>query len=90
MNTEYVNTHGAKVVCRFEGLHELNVVHDELEHGAELSFRAMSDVGRDQLSNIVTPKESLAAFRDTKPPEENYFPASIAQELDERLGRQKG
>lgn len=87
MNTEYVNTSGAKVVCRFEGLRELNVIHDELEHGAELSFRIMSDLEARQLSEIVTPKESLAVFRDTKASSINYFPASIAQELKERSER---
>src|SRR5687768_14927123 len=38
MNAECLNTDGNLVTCRFEGLHDLNVIHDELEHGAELSF----------------------------------------------------
>lgn len=89
LNAQYLNTEGAKVVCKFEGLRELNVVHDELEHGAELFFRTMPGVKKDELSDVVTPKESLAVFRDTKVPRENYFPASIARELKERIGKSK-
>jgi hypothetical protein len=31
------NADGKRVTFRFRGLRELNVIHDELEHGAELS-----------------------------------------------------
>jgi hypothetical protein len=34
----YENPEGKGVTIRFKGLHDLNVIHDELEHGAELIY----------------------------------------------------
>jgi hypothetical protein len=34
----YENPAGKRVECRFRGLRDLNGIHDELEHGAELGF----------------------------------------------------
>src|SRR6202521_1398870 len=37
-NTKYKNPEGKMVTIRFRGLKELNVIHDELEHGCEITF----------------------------------------------------
>lgn len=89
MNSEYENTEGETVICRFEGLQELNVIHDELEHGAELCYQALSGVGERRLRGLITAKESLAVFRERKSAAENYFPLSVAQELKKRLEDQQ-
>src|SRR6516162_6964705 len=41
---EYLNTDGKVVKVKFRGLRELNVIHDELEHGAELFYHQEVEV----------------------------------------------
>jgi hypothetical protein len=63
----YENPEGKWVKVRFRGLHDLNVIHDELEHGAELIYQ--EDVGFDEagIREWVTPKEELGIFRPIPP-----------------------
>jgi hypothetical protein len=37
-DTKYKNLAGKTVTIRFRGIRELDVIHDELEHGAEIAF----------------------------------------------------
>ena len=39
-DTEYLNPAGKLVTTRFQGLSFLDVIHDPLEHGAELMFQS--------------------------------------------------
>ena len=59
----YENPHGRQVVTRFRGLRDLNVIHDELKHGAEIIYS--EDLGMDEpaIQKWVTLKEDLGVFR---------------------------
>ena len=61
------NIDGKRVTFRFRGLRDLNVIHDNLEHGAELSYS--EDIGMDEASiqKWVTPKDELGVFQPTLP-----------------------
>lgn len=88
---EYANTQGNQVRVTFRGLRELNVIHEALEDGAELTYSETVGVAEDQLRGWVTPKEQLAVFapagRTSGAP--NYMPESVMQMLEaERFSRE--
>jgi len=57
------NIDGKRVTIRFRGLCYLNVIHDELEHGAELSYREDIAVEESKIQKWVASKEELGVFR---------------------------
>ena len=59
----YDNTDGNRVEVRFRGLRDLNVIHDELEHGAELTYERRQGLQDDEIQALVRPKQDLAVFR---------------------------
>lgn len=59
----YENPQGKKVTLRFRGLRDLNVVHGELEHGAELIYEERVGMSEEELDKSVTRKEDLGVFR---------------------------
>lgn len=59
----YENPQGTPVQIRFRGLSELRVVHDELEHGAELYYEELLGPSEEQIQALVRTKEQLAVFR---------------------------
>jgi Domain of unknown function (DUF4288) len=61
-DTEYLNPAGKLVTVRFRGLSHLDVIHDALEHGAELMFWSEVGVGADDLQKLLRPKEELQLF----------------------------
>ncbi len=56
------NANGKRVAFRFRGLRDLNVIHVQLGHGAELIYN--EDIGVDEaaIQKWITPKEKLAVF----------------------------
>src|SRR5579859_1907808 len=66
--TSYENPHGKSVTIRFRGLHDLNVIYDELEHGAELNFQQNKEWDESAIQKWLTPKEKLGIFRPIIPP----------------------
>jgi hypothetical protein len=81
---EYENTEGRVVRVVYRGLKGLNVIHDELEHGAELAYAEHVCEGDDAVRGLVTEKSRLNVFR----PREvsagpNYMPGSVADQLGE-------
>jgi hypothetical protein len=74
------------VTFRFRGLRDLNVIHDDFEHGAELSYS--EDVGMDEASiqKWVTPKEELGVFQpilsSARP---DYRSRDVIEEMYERF-----
>jgi len=62
--TEYKNPAGKNVVMKFRGLAALSVVHDTLEHGAELRYSEDIGVSEAKIAELVKAKEQLSAFRD--------------------------
>ncbi len=61
--TAFDNPEGAKVSIRFRGIAYLNVVHDELEHGAELLFAQVVGVPETEILKLVVPRDRLTVFR---------------------------
>src|SRR5262249_26907387 len=55
--TSYENPAGNRVSVRFRGLRDLIVVHDRLEHGAELFFEEFIDVSEQQVQSWLRSKE---------------------------------
>ncbi len=61
--SEYQNPADKRVVIRFRGLVVLNVIHDKLEHGAELRYSEDIGVPEAKIAELVKSKEQLSAFR---------------------------
>ena len=55
----------------FRGLGGLNVIHDKLEHGAELMYSEEVDVPEEEIRGQIQPKSDLpvfcADFQSSKP-----------------------
>jgi hypothetical protein len=63
----YQNPAGKHVAIKFRGSCELSVVHDDLEHGAELRYREDISVPEVDVAELVKAKEQLSVFREIKP-----------------------
>lgn len=59
----YLNPEHQTVTFTYRGLRDLNVVHDQLEDGAELMFEEKIGVSEEKLQAMLTPKSQLAVFR---------------------------
>src|SRR5260370_3823593 len=64
--TFYENPAGKQVRFKFRGLSELNVIQDELDHGAELLYEQKVEVSDEEIKRWVLPKELLAVFQPTE------------------------
>jgi hypothetical protein len=82
---DYRNTEGKRVRTTFRGLRGLNVIHDELEDGAELLFDELVGLDEDQLQRYITPRERLAVFAPRAPRTggPNYMPGDVMRALEE-------
>src|SRR5437899_2747490 len=56
---DYTNTDGKRVRVVFRGLRELDVIHDDLEHGVERFYEEAMNIPDDALERWVRPKEEL-------------------------------
>jgi hypothetical protein len=84
--TSYENPGGKTVTIRFAGIHTLNVVDDELEHGAELSYRRIQSTDPATASTLVRPKEELGIFAPRRPRNgPDYTSKSVLEEVARRL-----
>jgi hypothetical protein len=83
----YANSDGKEVRVVFRGLRDLNVIHDALEDGAELTYERHESVPEDRLAGWVRPKESLAVFRERQSGfasgEPNLMPESVMEMLED-------
>jgi hypothetical protein len=81
---EYTNTDGKQVRVVFRGLRQLNVIHDALEDGAELTYSETVGVLEEQLRGWITPKERLGIFAPIEPKSDcpNYMPESVMRMLE--------
>jgi Domain of unknown function (DUF4288) len=62
LNMEYTNPEGKTVTVRYRGLRDLNVIHDKLEHGAELIYQKDVGMTEEELEKWVSSKEELGVF----------------------------
>jgi hypothetical protein len=82
---DYRNTEGKRVCTTFRGLRGLNVIHDDLEDGAELLFEELVGLDEDQVQQHITPYERLAVFAPRAPRTggPNYMPEDVMKMLEE-------
>ena len=65
--SSYENPEGNRVTCTYRGLRDLNVIHDDLEHGTELIYSEQTDMDERAIQQWVSPKEELGVFAPAKP-----------------------
>jgi hypothetical protein len=58
----YDNREGKKVTIVFRGLRDLSIIHDELEHGAELMYVRHVGLEHDEIERLVRSKDELGVF----------------------------
>jgi hypothetical protein len=79
----YENAAGDKVSFRFLGLRDLQVVHDDLEHGCELRYTQAVRRTMAQARALVTPRSRLAVFAPRVPSRApDYMSGDIRRALD--------
>lgn len=83
----YENPEGKRVEITFEGLSDLDQIYEDLEDGAELTFRSTMDVSEEQLRSLVQPKDRLRAFL---PPTRAEGPDYASKEILALVERQLG
>jgi hypothetical protein len=66
-NMKCKNTEGKTVTIRFRGLSELNVIHDELEHGCEISYSENVGVSENKIRSWISPKRKLGSVAPIRP-----------------------
>jgi Domain of unknown function (DUF4288) len=85
-NLTYRNQRGKNVRINFRGLRDLSVVHDKLEHGAELSYQEMVGVTERKIRKWIRTKEELGVFAaPQKPTGPDYADGEIMRELAKRF-----
>lgn len=65
--SSYSNPEGKLVRATFRGLGYLDVVHDDLEHGAELLYERKTAVREAEIQKWVLSREQLPLFRASQP-----------------------
>jgi Domain of unknown function (DUF4288) len=64
----YTNPSGRLVSTRFRCLGHLDVIHDSLEHGAELLYERKTAVPEEEIQKWLLTREQLPLFRESQPP----------------------
>ena len=59
----YDSPYGHRVEIKFKGIADLDVIHDELDDGAELMFRSQVGLTEEKLHQPIRPKEALEVFQ---------------------------
>ncbi len=88
----YLNPKGQRVTNRFLGLRQLDVIHDDLEHGCEIMYREMLRVSPKGLRRLVRKKSELEAFMpisNGRPGRPDYASKEIMDKVHEALSRRK-
>jgi hypothetical protein len=83
----YENVAGERVRFRFLGLRELAVVHDRLEHGAELFFSEDLDQTLREARGLTRPKRALGVFAPRRPRRgPDYASGEVMRALEKVFG----
>jgi hypothetical protein len=83
----YKNRAGEAVRFRFLGLRDLWVIHDELEHGAEVAYHERHVRSMEEAKKLVTRKAELGVFAPRQPRTgPDYGSGDIARQLVELFG----
>jgi hypothetical protein len=65
--SSYLNPKGQMVRSTFRGLRGLDVIHDDLEDGAEITYEKKVGMPEDEITAMITPKDQLEVFLPTDP-----------------------
>jgi hypothetical protein len=85
--SEYQNPTGKKVVIKFRGLGALNVVHDPIEHGAELRYTEDISMPEQKITELIKAKEQLSVFKEIEPTKgPDYSCKEIVDEAYQAMG----
>lgn len=85
-NQVYHNTDNQVVRIHFRGLRDLNVIHEELEHGSEIAYEEKEGISEPEILQLVRTKNDLGVFRAIHPSSStNYMPKEIQDQLDQFL-----
>ncbi len=79
--SSYCNPEGRAVSISFVGLSQLDLVHEDLEHGAEILFNYRVGVSPEQVRELVHPPEQLRAFISPKRAEGPDYAAGYVIDL---------
>lgn len=85
MEHTYENTDGNLVTVIFRGLHNLLVIYEDLDHGAEIFYSEKIDLSEDAVQALLAAKSTLAVFQSRTPPSKskpNYMPKSVMDRLE--------
>ncbi len=84
--TSFTNPEGKLVTFKFRGLHHLDEIHDELRHGAELTYSERIGMDEGSVAAWVRQKEDLSIFRPPQQsPGPDYSAGYIMEELYEKF-----
>jgi hypothetical protein len=65
--TSYLNPQDRLVQTRFRGVSKLDVMYEDLEDGAELTFEEQVGVPKEAIEQSIPPKEKLRVFVPPRP-----------------------
>ena len=84
--TTYLNPDMKQVKARFHGLRDLNVVYEDLAHGAELLYEEKVALNQEEIGQLVRPIESLAVFKGIQKSEgPDYSSGEVVREAKRLL-----
>lgn len=81
----YLNSDGKQVRVIFRGLRDLNVIHEELEDGAELAYSQKVALPEAQVRAMVREREQLAVFAPAQKKNDvpNLMPETVMEMLEQ-------
>lgn len=84
--SSYQNPADKLVTFTFRGLRDLNAIHEELEHGAELIYSEQTDMDEAAIQKWISVKEDLGVFAPRKPSSgPNYASKDVIRQLREEF-----
>jgi hypothetical protein len=72
----FINSDQEEVTSRFRGLRDLYLIYEKLEHGAELLYSEYDEITEEEIVEMSTPKDELAAFKLHSPQENSAVSSS--------------
>ena len=90
--TSYENPEGRLVQIRFRGVSKLDVMYEDLEDGAELTFEEQVGISFDEIEKCIPPKDQLHVFVPPKPGRKHdpdYRSKAVIEMVFDQLDLQK-
>jgi hypothetical protein len=89
--SQYLNTEGKRVRIKYRGLRELNVIHEDLEDGAELCYEEAVAISQAKLRRWIRSKKALGVFAPIRPHTggPNYMPQSVMNMIEKHCKRHR-